>query len=60
MTVEKPVNKHVASYLRQKLILRSGPASAAAKIAANLSDEQIIAAFHKHAAMEVAKLGVKS
>jgi|BogFormECP03_OM2_1039629.scaffolds.fasta_scaffold23537_2 hypothetical protein len=56
----KPVNKRVADYLRQKLVARSGAESAAAKIAANMSDEQLIAKFHNHTALEVAKLETKS
>jgi hypothetical protein len=56
----KPVNKHLANYLREKLVRRSGADSAVAKIAANLSDSEIIAMFHKHTALQVAKLEAKS
>jgi hypothetical protein len=53
-------NKHMAAYLREKIVKRSGAESAAAKIAANMSDEQLIAKFHNHTAMEVARLEAKS
>jgi hypothetical protein len=53
-------NKYMAAYLREKLVKRCGPESAAAKIAANLSDEELILKFHKHTALEVARLEAKS
>jgi hypothetical protein len=56
----KSVNKHMAAYLREKLVRRCGVESAAAKIAANLSDEELIAKFHQNTALEVAKLKAKS
>ena len=56
----KPVSKHVASYLRQKLIARSGAMSAVGEIVAAMSDEEVLAAHERHTAMEVAKLAAKS
>jgi hypothetical protein len=58
--MESKPNKHMAAYLRQKLVARSGPDSAVAKIAANMSDLEIIAAYHKHTALEVSKLEAKA
>jgi hypothetical protein len=56
----KPVNKRVANYLRQKLVARSGAMSAVVEIANAMSDEELIAVYGRHTAMEVAKLAAKS
>jgi hypothetical protein len=60
MTTEKPVNKRVADYLRQKLVARSGAGSAVVEIANGLSDEELILAHERHTAMEMAKLARKA
>jgi hypothetical protein len=56
----KPVNKHLANYLREKLVKRSGAESAVAKIVNGMSDAEVISMYHKHTALQVAKLEAKS
>lgn len=48
--------KVLAAHLRNQLIARSGAKSAIAEIAADISDEDLVAKYHAHTALHVQKI----
>jgi hypothetical protein len=56
-SIDKPVNKHLASYLRKKLFDRSA-GSTQARIVAEMSDAELVDSYHRYEEDKTAKITI--